>query len=84
MRNLGLCEEEYASFAKETLFKRECRWVKVLEDRQWRAERMLQLVTTPNENQHWRVPPVLDDEKARPPAGPVVNWRFDVRPDYSS
>lgn len=74
MHHLSLCEEEYATFAKENLLKRERRSVKVSEDRQWRAERMLQLVATPNDNRHWQMPPVLDGHQA-------TDWRFDIRPD---
>jgi len=41
MHCLSLCEEEYAIFTKENIFKRECQLVKVSKDRQWRAKRML-------------------------------------------
>lgn len=72
----GLCEEEHASFAKENIFKRERRSVNVPEDRQWRAERMLQLVAAPNNDMHWQIPPVLEGRQG-------VDWSFDLRPDCS-
>lgn len=50
MRGLGLCENEFATFAKDTFFRGERRSATISEDRQWRAERMLQLICPPKEN----------------------------------
>jgi hypothetical protein len=60
MRGLGLCEEEFATFAKRNSSQGELRSRTVSEDRQWRADRMLQLVCPPKESAHWRIPPLLD------------------------
>ena len=76
MRGRGLCEEEFATLAKETFLVRRWRCAEVSQDRQWRAERMLQLVCLPGENAHWRMPPILGSNAA---AG--VAWKWDVRPD---
>ena len=46
MKTFDLCEEEYATFAKE---------------KQWRAERMLQLVCPPNEDAYWCIHLLFDD-----------------------
>jgi hypothetical protein len=75
MRGLGLCEDEFATFAKETFLLRERRSLLVSEDRRWRAERMLQLVCPPKESAHWRIPPVLEDSVGE------VEWTWDIRPD---
>lgn len=72
---LGLCEEEFASLAKEHFLRRSLRRVPDSNDRQWRGERMLELVNPPKENTHWRKPPVLDEAK------PGIDWSWDVRPD---
>lgn len=52
MRGLGLCEEEFATFAKDTFLLREPRAYTVSEDRRWRAERILQPVCPPKESAH--------------------------------
>ncbi|KFA81746.1 hypothetical protein S40288_11089 [Stachybotrys chartarum IBT 40288] len=75
MKVLGLCEEEFASLAKEQFLRRSPRYLPDSDDRQWRGERMLQLVSPPKENTHWRKPPVLDTAK------PGVDWSWDIRPD---
>lgn len=75
MKTLGLCEEEFATIAKEQLLLREWRSHTVSQDRQWRAERMLQLVCPPKETAHWRKPPVFDRAAAE------VDWTWDIRPD---
>ncbi|KAJ9148776.1 hypothetical protein NKR19_g5871 [Coniochaeta hoffmannii] len=61
MRGLGLCEEEFGTFAKQTFLLREPRAHVVSEDYRWRAERMLRLVCPPKESAHWRIPPLLED-----------------------
>jgi len=76
MKILGLCEEEFATFAKETFFKGERRSVDVSEDRQWRAERMLQLVCPPDENTHWCIPPIFTDSDSVS----EVDWTWDFAP----
>lgn len=81
MTHLDLCEEEFATYAKETLLRSEPRSVKVPEDRHWRPERMLQLVAIPDDGRHWRKPPILDEVSTLD--GSEVKWSFDVRPDCS-
>ena len=75
MKTLGLCEEEFASLAKETFLRRSPRSLPDANDRQWRGERMLQLVTPPKESAHWRKPPILE------PVPSGVEWSWDIRPD---
>lgn len=76
MRGLGLCEEEFATFAKENFLRGDLRSRKVSQDRAWRADRMLQLVCLPKESAHWRIPPLLDDSTAA-----EMDWSWDIRPD---
>lgn len=71
-----LCEAEFATFATETFFLGEKRSTAPVEDRQWRAERMLQLVCPPASNAHWSKPPLLDHSVAR-----SDDFSWDVRPD---
>lgn len=75
MKALGLCEEEFASFANEHFLRRSPRFLPDLDDTQWRGDRMLQLANPPKENAHWRKPPVLDS------ASPGPEWSWDIRPD---
>lgn len=56
MRGLGFCEEEFATFAKENFLRGELRSRSVSEDRQWRADRTLQLVCPPKESAHAYAP----------------------------
>lgn len=74
MKSMGLCEEEFASIAKEEFLRRSPRHLPNSDDRQWRCERMLQLVCPPKENAHWRKPPVLESITS-------VEWTWDIRPD---
>lgn len=64
MRGMGLCEAEFATFATEQFPHGGMRSRAVPEDRQWRADRMLQLVCPPKESTHWCVPPLLDGAPA--------------------
>ncbi|EJT69189.1 hypothetical protein GGTG_13298 [Gaeumannomyces tritici R3-111a-1] len=82
MRGLGLCEEEFATFAKDTFFRGERRSAAISEDRRWRAERMLQLVCPPRENAHWRVPPLVDPGPAAAQRM-AEDWSWDgFKPRY--
>lgn len=76
MRGLKLCEEEFATFAKQIFLRGELRSRTVSEDRQWRVDRTLQLVCPPKESAHWRIPPLLDEIVAD-----ETDWTWDVRPD---
>ena len=75
MQHKRLCEDEFATFAKETFFKGESREIEPPKDRHWRAERMLQLVCPPPEDAHWSPPPVLLPEIR------YDDYRWDIRPD---
>jgi hypothetical protein len=77
MTQRGLCEAEFASYAKENLLIQQPRYVKLPEDRRWRAERMLELVVKPEPNSQWEVPPPLEED------GTVKGYAFDIRPDCS-
>ena len=74
MTNQRVCEEEYASFAKERFLKRQRRFCQVPSDRKWRAERMLQLVAPPK-GLHWLPPKSF--------ATDPDEYNFDIRPDCS-
>lgn len=76
MRSLGLCEEEFATFAKENFLRGDLRSRKAPQDGTWRADRMLQLLCLPKESAHWRIPPLLDDSTAA-----EMCWSWDIRPD---
>lgn len=78
MRGFNLCESEFASLAKEFLLRREWRSSGTKEDRLWRADRMLELVSPPKESAHWRKPPILHDNLRD-----HVEWSWDIRPDCS-
>jgi hypothetical protein len=71
----GLNEAEYATYAIESLLKREVRNPRLPETRHLLAERMIQLVAKPED--HWEPPPVLDSNV------PLKPYNFDIRPDCS-
>jgi hypothetical protein len=73
----NLCEAEFATYGKEKLFKGEPRRLEISEDRQWRTERMIELVAKPSSREKWEPPPVLQAH-ARHRA-----YQFDIRPDCS-
>ncbi|KAI0100044.1 hypothetical protein GGR51DRAFT_533652 [Nemania sp. FL0031] len=75
MKGLDLCEEEFATRAKEVFLSGPWRSDEVSLDRQWRADRMIQLVCPPDESRAgWLPPPFLDGHGD-------VRWSWDVRPD---
>lgn len=76
MRGQNLCEEEFATLAKEQFLRGERRSQAVSQDRQWRTERMLQFVSPPKEAAPWRIPPLLDETLAQ-----ETDWTWDIRPD---
>ncbi|KAI1371401.1 hypothetical protein F4677DRAFT_310087 [Hypoxylon crocopeplum] len=80
MRALNLCEEEFATFAKENFLRGDLRSRRVVEDRTWRSERMLQLVCPPKESAHWRIPPLFDSGSGAT-LGVELDWSWDIRPD---
>ncbi|KAI0401630.1 hypothetical protein F4802DRAFT_417388 [Xylaria palmicola] len=75
MHGLDLSKEEYAMRAKEIFLLGPWRSDEVDLDRQWRADRMIQLFC-PRNQKHWLPPPLLDGDEAD-----HVKWTWDVRPD---
>ncbi|KAJ2897205.1 hypothetical protein MKZ38_004852 [Zalerion maritima] len=76
MRNEQLCEAEFATYAKEALLRRDPRHPSHEEAREWRTERMLELVAKPSTsaNSRWRPPPLSAGANS-------LEYDFDVRPD---
>jgi hypothetical protein len=74
MRNEQLCEAEFSTYAKETLLRRDPRYPSLEEARQWRTERMIELVMKPSVSakSKWIPPPATVD---------TFVYDFDVRPD---
>ncbi|KAL9101791.1 MAG: hypothetical protein Q9163_002987 [Psora crenata] len=75
----NMCEAEFASYAKETLFRRDPR-VSVWEFsnlRAWKTDRMLELFAKPEQEGFipWHSPPLLDKSQG------FKTYDFDIRPD---
>ncbi|KAK6441316.1 hypothetical protein LTR95_002459 [Oleoguttula sp. CCFEE 5521] len=75
MRKKSLCEDEFATFAKETFLMGERREIGPPEDRQWRAERMLQMRPSDGDPK-WLAPPSI-----LPFADGVDDYGWMLRPD---
>ena len=75
----NMCEAEFASYAKETLFLRDPRvsYREFSDLRAWKTDRMLELVAKPNEDSFgcWESPPVLESDHS------LKMYDFDIRPD---
>jgi hypothetical protein len=84
MTERGLCEAEFASYARETLLKRERR-VRVREQddhgRGCRAERMIELVAKPDTDGPWMIPPLVENQFITLGDTPYTDYGFDLRPD---
>ena len=76
MKAMDLCEEEYASVAKEELLLRRVRHPIEGTTKKWGVERMIQLSTTPNsdENSKWVAPPLINNPETQ-------SYLFSLRPD---
>jgi hypothetical protein len=76
MKAMDLCEEEYASVAKEELFLRRARHPVEGTPKKWGIERMIQLSTTPDseENSKWVAPPLIGNTETQ-------SYLFRLRPD---
>ncbi len=72
MKELGLCEAEYAQYTMENFFKGER--PNVEPTRPWKTRRLIELEVNPEEL--WKSPPVLD-------VPPAKDYNFDIRPDVS-
>jgi hypothetical protein len=75
MNRRKMNEDEFASYAKECLFKRIPRADDILADGLLRIDRMVNLVVPPKPDEHWLAPPCLD--------GYTGSWSWDVRADCS-
>ena len=84
MQTSLLCEAEFASYAKETLLKRDPRTLDVTSERGWKTERMVELVAKPQNGQqsNWRAPPLVGVQSSAS-TGSSTDYSFDLRPDCS-
>ena len=83
MHRRNLCEAEFASYARETILKRDRRVLNLLQSdgqRCWRTERMIELVAKPTV-ETWECPPLVDKEYAKIGDTPMTDYEFDLRPD---
>ncbi|MCJ1400074.1 hypothetical protein MMC11_003277 [Xylographa trunciseda] len=76
MQTEQLCEAEFTTYAKETLLRRDPRFPSYEEAREWRTERMIELVAKPTTSpgSRWCPPPVTIQAD-------IAEYDFDVRPD---
>lgn len=74
-----MCEAEFASYAKEKLFRRDLRVSRreFSDLRAWKTDRMLELVAKPNEDTFgfWESPPLPESGCSS------KKYDFDIRPD---
>lgn len=79
MKADGLCEVEFATYAFETILKRDPRASNVEEKRRWVTSRMLELCAVPDDgaNSKWRAPPYVTENTS------WNHYSFDIRPDCS-
>ena len=83
MSQRGLCEAEFASYARETIFKRESRIEDTTVDsRRWKTERLIELVCKTT-SYLWQCPPLVGREYARMENKSFMDYDFDLRPDCS-
>jgi hypothetical protein len=75
MSKWKLCEAEFATLAKEKLFKGESRRLAIPGDRQWRAERLVELFAKPSSYSVWDAPPIISSDV------PTSDYQFNIRPD---
>ena len=79
MEDAGLNEAEFASYAKETLLKRDPRASQMTQARRWQTERMLEFTAKPGRHT-WLAPPLVGEDFTN--LGPTItNYAFDLRPD---
>lgn len=82
MDRRNLCEAEFASYARETLLKRDRRVLDLDQEerkRVWIPERMIELVAKPTVNV-WTRPPLVG-KHAKAGDTSYTNYEFDLRPD---
>jgi hypothetical protein len=75
MMRQKLCEDEYATFAKENLLKGPRRAGYVAEDGRFRIQRLVNPSLAPDPSNHWVKPPKVVEDG--------VDWSWDIRPDCS-
>ncbi|KAF2707705.1 hypothetical protein K504DRAFT_458184 [Pleomassaria siparia CBS 279.74] len=71
---LKLCEDEFATFAKENFLKGSRRADFVSGDERFRIQRLVNPSLPPDAPSLWEQPPCMDN---------VPVWNWDVRPDFS-
>lgn len=84
MTERKLCEAEFASYARETLLKRERRIPLRDQDDQERClkpERMIELVTEPETVGPWVRPPLIEDRFINSDDTLYTDYGFELRPD---
>ncbi|KAK8912073.1 hypothetical protein VCV18_012687 [Metarhizium anisopliae] len=76
MRNEQLCEAEFANYATENLLRRDPRYPSYDETREWRVERMVELLVKPSTsaNSRLRPPPITVSADS-------LEYDFNFRPD---
>ena len=81
MESRKMCEAEFALYAKEELLKKDDFLLDEPNKREWKTERMAELVARPGKgsDQKWEAPPIL-----KPCDSTTMlssNYSFDLRPD---
>lgn len=78
----SMCEAEYATYAKEAIFKRDPRSIKIEEKRRFMAERVVELTATPQITlgHKWRPPPFVGFTSAMGDTS-WNDYDFNLRPD---
>ena len=77
----NLCDAEYATYAKDSLLKRDDFADDEQTDvRQWRAERFLELVAKPEPKDTWEAPPIIEGSESANII-PSSEYFFDLRLD---
>ena len=82
MERNAMCEAEFATYAKETIFRRNARSMNIEYERGFKPERMLELVAKPEDSvtPNWLPPPLMGFD----PSTTDTSWNdyaFDLRPD---
>lgn len=74
----NLVEAEFASYAREVLFKMDPLAVASVDEGSWRGRRMVELVTKPDDHEFWNVPPIISESDDNSLLG---TYEWDIRPD---
>ena len=82
MKNRGMCEAQFASYARVELLKQDKSFLDDPEVRTWKTERLDELVAKPGNYTHWHAPPLVE-QPVSAEAMKSSNYSFDLRPDCS-